>query len=167
LIDAPKELGMPDPGSPFAQEYRAVTLGMQRCSRSGRVFDATTYDAGAIAQARAMWRGRMTAEYCSASVFSGLALQLMEANAPMDCTAVVLRLAQGEVWHAALCGETLAALGDTPVAPVPADIPPDRSSQGHDAGRARSPQRPLRVLPLGDGQHLAFRRYDEGVGPTV
>jgi hypothetical protein len=122
--DAPRELGLPKSGSPFAKEYREVTVGMQRCSRSGTPFDATLYDRAALVRAQTLWRARMTSEYRSASVFSGLAVQFMEANAPMDCTAVVLRLAQDEVRHAALCGETLAALGGEPVAPAPIDIAP-------------------------------------------
>ncbi len=119
-----RELSLPEPKSPFAKEYQEVTVGMQRCSRSGVRFDGAPYDPAAIVQAQTMWRGRMTTEYRSSSVFSSLAAQLMEANAPMDCTAVVLRLAQDEIRHAALCGETLEALGGEAVAPVPGDIPP-------------------------------------------
>jgi hypothetical protein len=124
LHDDPKRFGLPALQSPFAKEYREVTEGMQRCSRGAARFDAAAYDPAAIVQAHAMWRARMTSEYRSTSVFSGLASQLMEANAPMDCTAVVLRLAQDEVRHAALCGETLAALGAEVVAPAPVDLPP-------------------------------------------
>jgi hypothetical protein len=124
LNDEPKEIRLPEPRSPFAKEYREVTVGMQRCSRSGAPFDPAVYDPAAIVQAQTLWRGRMTSEYRSTSVFSALAAQLMEANAPMDCTAVVLRLAQDEVRHADLCGEILVALGGTPVAPAPDDIPP-------------------------------------------
>ncbi len=124
VSDEPKAFGLPDLGSPFAKEYREVTDGMQRCARTAARFDAAMYDPSAIAQARVLWKGRMTSEYRSTSVFSGLAAQLMEANAPMDCTAVVLRLAQDEVRHAALCGETLAALGAEPVAPSPVDLLP-------------------------------------------
>jgi hypothetical protein len=123
-LNDPKEFGLPEPHSPFAKEYREVTEGMQRCSRNATRFDVAAYDPAAILQVQAMWRGRMTSEYRSTSVFSALASQLMEANAPMDCTAVVLRLAQDEVRHAALCGEILAALGGEPVAPAPADLPP-------------------------------------------
>jgi len=119
-----KTVALPVPESPFAKEYREVTAGMQRCARIGVPFDRGAYDSAAIAEARVQWRRRMTSEYRSTAVFSGLAAQLMEANAPIDCTTVVLRLAQDELRHAALCGETLAALGDEPVAPIPADVPP-------------------------------------------
>jgi hypothetical protein len=117
-----QEIGLPPPGSPLAREYRDVTLGMQRCERTVTHFDAKAYDPEAIASACAMWKTRMTAEYRSTSVFAALAGQLMEANAPIDCTAVVLRLAQDEVRHAHLCGETLLALGGEPSAEAPVDV---------------------------------------------
>lgn len=122
--ESAKAFSLPAPGSPFAKEYREVILGMQRCGRSSAKFDPRAYDPRAIDQARILWKARMTSEYRSSAVFSALAGQLIEANAPMDATAVVLRLAQDEVRHADLCGETLAALGAEPVAPAPIDLQP-------------------------------------------
>ena len=119
-----KSFGLPAPGSPFAKEYREITLGMQRCKRAPARFDRGAYDPRALEEAQTMWRTRMTSEYRSACVFSAMAGQLMEANAPIDCMAVTLRLAQDEVRHADLCGETLAAMGAEPTAAAPVDVQP-------------------------------------------
>lgn len=131
--ESAKDFGLPAPGSPFAKEYREVILGMQRCARSAAKFDPRAYDARAIEQARVLWKARMTSEYRSTAVFSAIAGQLIEANAPMDATAVALRLAQDEVRHADLCGETLIALGAEPVAPAPVDLQPLARHKGATA----------------------------------
>jgi hypothetical protein len=67
----------------------------------------------------------MVDEYTSTSVFTQLAAQLMEANAPLDTTAVTLRMAQDELRHAEQCSAVVRALGadsrpvrDTAVTPI-------------------------------------------------
>ena len=67
----------------------------------------------------------MTDEYGSTTVFSSLVGQLVEANATLDASAVVLEMAQDELRHAEICGQVVRALGgsssaerDTAVSPI-------------------------------------------------
>ncbi|MBX3224270.1 MAG: ferritin-like domain-containing protein [Labilithrix sp.] len=53
----------------------------------------------------------MVNEYTSTTVFSQLAAQLVEANATLDATAVVLRMAQDELRHSEICGRVVRAMG--------------------------------------------------------
>ncbi len=66
-----------------------------------------------------LWRGRQAVEYRSSMVFTQLAVQLVEANAPLEATSVMLRMAHDELRHADGCREVLRALGDEP--PVEVD----------------------------------------------
>jgi hypothetical protein len=104
-------LALPGDTSPIEKEYRAVADAMMRCTRLVETFDATPYDPAAVSRARAMWRVRMLSEYRSTTVFSDMVPQLIEANASIDASAVVLRMAQDELRHAEVCGKTLVALG--------------------------------------------------------
>jgi hypothetical protein len=56
----------------------------------------------------------MVNEYASVTVFLQLASQLVEANASLDHTAVVTRMAQDELRHAEICGDVVRVLGGTP-----------------------------------------------------
>jgi hypothetical protein len=78
-----------------------------------------------VAKARALWSDRMVNEYTSTTVFSALAAQLVEANATLDTTAVMLRMAQDELVHAEICAGVVTAMGgeasrvrDTSVTPI-------------------------------------------------
>lgn len=106
-------------GSPaFEREYQRISAMLARCPPQETIFDATRYAPAAIARARAMWHRRIVAEYESTTVFSQLSIQTMEANAPIDVSATVLRMAQDELRHASLCAEVVATLGgEAPVSP--------------------------------------------------
>lgn len=61
--------------------------------------------------ARYFWTQRMKAEHRSVAVFGQLAVQLIEANAPLDMVTVAFRMAQDELVHTEVCGRVLQALG--------------------------------------------------------
>lgn len=71
-------------------------------------------DSAALELARTFWASRMEAEHRSVQVFTQLALQLVEVNAPFDAKTVALRMAEDELLHTEICGEVLAALGSPP-----------------------------------------------------
>ncbi len=105
---------VPDLGTtPIADEYRA------RIARAGRrpavhhemTLALSAYDPVSVAEARGRWKKRMTDEYGSTTVFSALVGQLVEANASLDASAVVLEMAQDEFRHAEICGRVVRALG--------------------------------------------------------
>ena len=104
-------------GAPtFAREYRRICEALARATPADVAFDARAYDPAAVARVRRIWRGRVASEYESTSVFSQISVETMEANAPIDVTATVLRMAQDELRHAQLCLDVVAALGgDEPV----------------------------------------------------
>lgn len=106
---------VPVPGAtPIAEEYRALVDATARIDRSYGDFDASAYAPESIRAARAHWRKRMIDEYLSTAVFSGLSAQLVEANATLDTSAVVLRMAQDELRHAEVCGRVVATMGGDP-----------------------------------------------------
>lgn len=102
-------------GTLIASEYELLKVGAVRIAPTTTVFDPTGYAPEAVSRVRRTWSDRMVNEYTSTSVFTQLAAQLMEANAPLDATAVTLRMAQDELRHAEICGEVVRALGGTPV----------------------------------------------------
>lgn len=73
--------------------------------------DVSSYSPEAIRAARRIWQLRMVNEYRSATVFSGLLPQLVEAEATIDVQTTVLRCAMDEIRHGALCGALVEALG--------------------------------------------------------
>lgn len=97
--------------TPIAKEYEFVNAAMLRCVRTIHSFDASAYDPRAVERARLMWLRRMESEHRSTSVFSALCGQLMEAGASLDMESVVLRMAQDELRHAAVCAETVVLMG--------------------------------------------------------
>jgi hypothetical protein len=105
-------------GAPaFAREYRRICEALARATPADVAFDARAYDPAAVARVRRIWRARVASEYESTSVFSQISVETMEANAPIDVTATVLRMGQDELRHAQLCLDVVAALGgDEPVA---------------------------------------------------
>ncbi|HRE87823.1 MAG TPA: hypothetical protein PK095_01675 [Myxococcota bacterium] len=64
-----------------------------------------------VARARRFWSERMKSEHRSVAVFGQLAVQLIEANAPLDMVTVAFRMAQDELVHTEVCGRVLEALG--------------------------------------------------------
>ncbi len=112
-------------GTLIATEYETLKQGVGRTARIESVFEASRYDPAAVARARRLWSERMVNEYTSTTVFTQLAAQLMETNAPLDATAVTLRMAQDELRHAEICGRVVEALGgssrvmrETGIAPI-------------------------------------------------
>lgn len=77
-----------------------------------------------------MWAQRLVVEYRSSTVFSQLASQLIEANAPLEATTVMLRMAQDELRHAWGCREVLALLGSTGPFEVETSVEPLARHQG-------------------------------------
>jgi len=73
--------------------------------------DLASYHPAAVSAARAGWSRRMVDEHRSATVFSGLLPQLIEAEAPIDMQGVALRMAMDELRHGALSGRVVQALG--------------------------------------------------------
>ncbi|MCA9604389.1 MAG: hypothetical protein KC619_02270 [Myxococcales bacterium] len=110
----------PEPSeTPLAAEWDRLVRGALRRGalpeeRPAEV-DLDAYDPRAVAAARAGWRRRMVDEHRSATVFSGLLPQLIEAELPIDFQGVVLRMAMDELRHGALCGAVARALGAEPV----------------------------------------------------
>jgi hypothetical protein len=105
----------------FAREHQRITAALARCEPRDAVLDAARYAPAAVTRAQRMWRGFAISEYESSSVFAQLAVQTMEAAAPVDVTATVLRMAQDELRHAELCLGVAAALDPRePPPPVPA-----------------------------------------------
>jgi hypothetical protein len=98
-------------GTSIEGEYRALAASLARVATPARTFDARAYDPRSLARARAHWSRRMIDEYTSTTVFGALAAQLMEANAPLDTTAVALRMGQDELVHAEACARVVTALG--------------------------------------------------------
>ena len=106
---------VPEPGrTPIADEYRAFVTATARVSTDPGVFDVTAYDPASVREACASWKKRMSDEYASTTVFAGLVPQLVEANATLDASAIVMRMAQDEFRHAEICGRVVTAMGGTP-----------------------------------------------------
>jgi hypothetical protein len=99
--------------TPIADAYRAIVERSTPVDLGDRVFDASPYDPHSVRNVCRHFRKRMVDEYASTTVYSGLVAQLMEANAPLDASAVTLRMAQDEFRHAELCGRWVAMMGGT------------------------------------------------------
>jgi hypothetical protein len=85
-------------------------------------FDAHAYSPLALAKIRARWQVQRLVEYRSTSVFLDLAKQLMAASAPLESTAVAVRMAQDEYRHADLCAHVAGLLGAASLAPLPVTL---------------------------------------------
>ena len=97
----------------LAAAHRAVRQGLQT------PFDLSELrlegrDPAAVELARRFWARRMEAEHRSVQVFTQLALQLIEVNAPFDAKTVTLRMAEDELLHTEFSAEVLGALGAPP-----------------------------------------------------
>ncbi|MEM9188121.1 MAG: hypothetical protein AAGF12_03005 [Myxococcota bacterium] len=76
--------------------------------------DIASLDPTTVRAARRVWRQRMVNEHQSATVFSRLLPQLIEAEASLDTKTSVLRMSMDELRHGALCADVVTALGGTP-----------------------------------------------------
>jgi len=117
-------------GTPIEKEYRLVDEGIRRTETLVATFDAKAYDPRAVAAARDSWSFRMGAEHRSTAVFGALALQLIEANAPLDSKVVMLRMAQDELRHTETCGEIVRALGGEPIIETDISVAPLATHRG-------------------------------------
>jgi len=116
---------VPEPGqTPIRDVYR-VFAGTPHTPLDHGAFERAAYDPASVAEASARWRKRMVDEYTSTTVFSALVAQLIEANAPLDVSAVALKMAADELRHAEICGQVVLALGgsnhvrrETKVSPI-------------------------------------------------
>lgn len=92
-----------------------------------------TYAEPVLTKLRTMWRGRLEVEYRSSTIFMQLAPQLVEANAPLEATTVMLGMAQDELRHAHGCREVLAALGSHDAVEVERTVSPLATHRGVSA----------------------------------
>lgn len=90
--------------------------------RTGERVDTSSYSPLAIHAAQKIWQKRMVNEYRSATVFTQLVPQLVEAQATLDVQTTTLRCAMDELRHGGLCGALVEALGG--VAEVETDLGP-------------------------------------------
>jgi hypothetical protein len=97
--------------TPIAEEYRFVDAALRPCEPMAHRFDPSRHSTEAIQKARRWWLGAMRSEYESASVFIDMATQLRQIASPLDVQTVVLRMAQDELRHAAICGRVVEAMG--------------------------------------------------------
>ena len=97
--------------TPIEKEYRAIEAAMTRCPPTVSAFAGKLYDPRAVERAQRMWSVRMESEHRSTAVFTAMVPQLMEAGAPLDTKAVVLRMAQDELRHTEVCARVIEALG--------------------------------------------------------
>jgi len=97
--------------TPIADEYRRVEAALRLGEPLARVFDPAPYPAEMVVKARRWWLDMMRTEYESAAVFVDMCTQLQTVAAPLDVQTVVLRMAQDELRHAAICGRVIEAMG--------------------------------------------------------
>jgi hypothetical protein len=105
-------LSMAPGQTPIAAVYRELADAASSRVEHGS-FEVGAYDPASVREARARWKKRMIDEYRSTTVFSALVPQLVEANATLDTSAVVLEMAQDELRHAEICGRVVVAMGGT------------------------------------------------------
>jgi hypothetical protein len=121
-----QKLLIAEPGNtPIAREYQRLRGALGHKPQAYGNFDSKVYDPISVAAVRAGFKRRMVDEYESTTVYSSLSAQLMEANARLDASAIVLRMAQDEFRHAEICGDVVTELGgykgvlrDTTVTPI-------------------------------------------------
>lgn len=117
---------VPEPGrTPIAEVYRRLVQANADALPADLTFRPEAYDPLSVREARTRWKKRMVDEYGSTTVYSSLVAQLVEANASLDTSSVVLKMAQDEFRHAESCGRVVVAMGgshhaqrDTVVRPI-------------------------------------------------
>lgn len=105
--------------SAIADDHRAASTALRRCVPAVHPFHVAAYAPATIDAARSWWAKMMRTEYESSSVFTDLALQMRQIDAPIDVQASTLRMAHEELRHAELCGVVLEALGTDAAIPAP------------------------------------------------
>lgn len=97
--------------TPLAAERVLIEAGLRRIEVEMPVLDVAALDPTHVHVMREQWRHRMFVEHRSSTVFSQLAHQLIERNAPLDAKTVMMRMALDELRHTATCAEVITALG--------------------------------------------------------
>ncbi len=113
-------------GTPIAEESRFVDVALRPCEPLVHAFDPSRHAPEAVQKARRWWLAAMQSEYESASVFIDMAIQLRQIASPLDVQTVVLRMAQDELRHAAICARVVEAMGGEakiPAGPLPRAMP--------------------------------------------
>jgi hypothetical protein len=113
-------------GTPIADESRFVDVALRPCEPLVHAFDPLRHPPEALQKARRWWLSAMQSEYESASVFIDMATQLRQIASPLDVQTVVLRMAQDELRHAAICARVVEAMGGQakiPAGPLPRATP--------------------------------------------
>lgn len=125
----------PPPQSALAAEFRRLDAALARTPRVRGTFDRQACPADLLPRLVTQWRQRQGLEHRSTMVFTQLAVQLHEANAAPELTAVMLRMAQDELRHGRRCEAVRAALGDE--APLEHDPTPQPLAR-HDGVEPRA-----------------------------
>jgi hypothetical protein len=153
--------------TPLAFEYHRIAAAFEATAADVPPFDVRSHSPETIAKAQSHWLAMMKTEYESAAVFVDMAMQVRVINDPLDVQAVVLRMAQDELRHAAIAARVVTALGaEARIQPAaPRRAPPHR-----DCGPEESA---LRAVIFGcclsetvNAARLA-KRYAETADPFV
>lgn len=117
-------------GTPIEAERALVEKGLRRIDPEAPAFDAKKHDPAHVHVLREQWRLRMSVEHRSSTVFSQLAHQLIERNAPIDTQIVMMRMALDELRHTMTCAEVVKAIGGVPENEVDLAIKPLAEHRG-------------------------------------
>lgn len=97
--------------TPLAAERALIEAGLRRIEPEAPALDVAAIDPAHLHVLREQWKHRMMVEHRSSTVFSQLAHQLIERNAPLDAKTVMMRMALDELRHTTTCAEVIEALG--------------------------------------------------------
>lgn len=111
-------------GTPLEAERQMVEDGLRRIHDPQPSFDRDAHHPKVLALLAEQWKARMAFEHRSSTVFSQLAHQLFERNAPLDTKIVMLRMAQDELRHTTTCADVVTALGGEAKVEVDLQIAP-------------------------------------------
>jgi antitoxin component of RelBE/YafQ-DinJ toxin-antitoxin module len=117
-------------GTPLEAERDLIEAGLSRIDGSAPPFDRSAHDPAHLAVLIGQWRMRMKVEHRSATVFSQLAHQLIERNAPLDTKLVMMRMAQDELRHTGTCAQVVTTLGGDPTIEIELFIQPLAEHRG-------------------------------------
>lgn len=111
------------PADPIARAFR--TNGVTPLATSPGTYSPELHE-----RLVSMWRQRLAVEYRSSTIFTQLSVQLVEANAPLEMTTVMLSMAQDELRHAHGCREVLERLGHVAAVDVETSVDTLASHRG-------------------------------------
>jgi hypothetical protein len=105
--------------TPLRVEWERTLRALERSAPPATTIDLSLYSEASVAAARSAWLRRMVDEHRSATVFSALLPQAIEAEVPLDLQGMLLKMALDELHHGVLCGRVVEALGGRAAARVP------------------------------------------------